>query len=80
MGHCLVLLFMQTALMIAPASLGNTITFPSLDLEPLKGAAGAADLEDRAAPKILTPRKDNFTRLTHNDINGTIVVQRYYVP
>ena len=73
MGHYLVLLFMQTALMVAPASLGNTITFPSLDLEPLKGAAGALDLEDRAAPMILAERKDNFTRLTHNDINGTFI-------
>ena len=51
MGHYLVLLLMQIAMLITPGCLGDTGSFPSLALENLKGAV---DLEARSGKERIT--------------------------
>ena len=51
MGHYLVLLLMQIAMLITPGCLGDTGSFPSLALENLKGTV---DLEARSGKERIT--------------------------
>ena len=50
MGHYLVLLLMQIAILETPGCLGDTGSFPSLELENLKGVV---DLEARSGKAMI---------------------------